>query len=379
MNKIDNSKISVWIFATIIDNFGDAGVAYRLARGLAHNKGWQITLWCDNWEKMQKLEPGLKDNPVTEEGVICRFWSYDSSPLEKISFQFPAPHVVFEIFGSFSHHLLLGSLPKPYLHIDLEYLSAEKWTLDFHLKPSFKADTDKYFYFLGFQEGSGGLLIENDYAAKKQFFIQNKEEKNRFLHQYGIKDSDKKKFLLFSYKNSQLNRWLALWKDLSSDIELWLTGDQNKAAIDAQLLNHFNYQELPFVAQRDFDKLLWLSDFALVRGEDSFVRAQLASIPFFWNIYPQADKLHLHKLAAFSDLLKPFYPLSLFTAYQALSEEFNGGKSLNHAERKKAWALLLKEQQKWQQASQKWSKTLLQPPSAFEKLTQFIEKKIQSA
>ena len=68
-----------------------------------------------------------------------------------------------------------------------------------------------------------------------------------------------------------------------------------------------------------------------------------------------------------------------FTAYQALSEEFNGGKSLNHAERKKAWALLLKEQQKWQQASQKWSKTLLQPPSAFEKLTQFIEKKIQSA
>lgn len=375
---MNNSKISVWVFAAIIDNFGDAGVAYRLARGLALNKAWQVMLWCDNWEKMQKLEPTLKNGPVTEEGVICQPWSYDSSPLDKISIDFPAPQVVFEIFGSFSHHPLTGSLPKPYLHIDLEYLSAEKWTLDFHLKPSFKAHENKYFYFLGFQKMSGGLLVEDDYSHRKQLFLQNTEEKSYFLQQYGIKNSDKKKFLLFSYKNPKLNNWLAIWKDLDLDIELWLAEDQSKAAIDPQFLDYFNYQELPFVAQRDFDKLLWLSDFAIIRGEDSFVRAQLAFIPFFWNIYPQKAKLHLQKLSAFEDLLKTFYPNNLFQAYQALSEEFNNGKPLTNAERKEAWTLLLKGEH-WQQASQKWGETLLKSPSAFEKLTQFIEKKIQSA
>ena len=39
-----------------------------------------------------------------------------------------------------------------------------------------------------------------------------------------------------------------------------------------------------------------------MRGEDSFVRAQLAGRPFLWHIYPQADNAHLDKLNAFLDL-----------------------------------------------------------------------------
>jgi uncharacterized repeat protein (TIGR03837 family) len=43
-------------------------------------------------------------------------------------------------------------------------------------------------------------------------------------------------------------------------------------------------------------------DFNIVRGEDSFVRAQLAGKPFIWHIYPQEDRAHEVKLAAFLDL-----------------------------------------------------------------------------
>jgi uncharacterized repeat protein (TIGR03837 family) len=43
-------------------------------------------------------------------------------------------------------------------------------------------------------------------------------------------------------------------------------------------------------------------DFNIVRGEDSFVRAQLADKPFIWHIYPQEDRAHEVKLAAFLDL-----------------------------------------------------------------------------
>jgi uncharacterized repeat protein (TIGR03837 family) len=37
----------------------------------------------------------------------------------------------------------------------------------------------------------------------------------------------------------------------------------------------------------------------LVRGEDSFVRAQWAGKPFVWHIYPQHDDAHHAKLEAF--------------------------------------------------------------------------------
>ena len=58
---------------------------------------------------------------------------------------------------------------------------------------------------------------------------------------------------------------------------------------------------IPFVAQDDYDRLLWLSTVNFVRGEDSFVRAQWAARPFAWHIYPQADGAHWRKLDAFVD------------------------------------------------------------------------------
>jgi uncharacterized repeat protein (TIGR03837 family) len=55
---------------------------------------------------------------------------------------------------------------------------------------------------------------------------------------------------------------------------------------------------LPFVAQPDFDRLLWSSDLNFVRGEDSFIRAAWAARPLVWQIYPQDENIHLEKLDA---------------------------------------------------------------------------------
>jgi uncharacterized repeat protein (TIGR03837 family) len=55
---------------------------------------------------------------------------------------------------------------------------------------------------------------------------------------------------------------------------------------------------LPFVAQPDFDRVLWLSDLNFVRGEDSFIRAAWAARPLVWQIYPQDQNTHLEKLEA---------------------------------------------------------------------------------
>lgn len=42
--------------------------------------------------------------------------------------------------------------------------------------------------------------------------------------------------------------------------------------------------KIPFVPQQDFDKLLHLADCAVIRGEDSFVRTQLAGKPFLAHL-----------------------------------------------------------------------------------------------
>ena len=56
---------------------------------------------------------------------------------------------------------------------------------------------------------------------------------------------------------------------------------------------------LPYLPQDDYDRLLWACDLNIVRGEDSFTRAQWAGKPFVWHIYPQHDDAHHAKLEAF--------------------------------------------------------------------------------
>ncbi len=62
------------------------------------------------------------------------------------------------------------------------------------------------------------------------------------------------------------------------------------------------------VAQDIFDDVLLSCDAALIRGEDSVLRAQLAGIPMIWTLYPQQEDTHLTKLAAFASLYTQSLP-----------------------------------------------------------------------
>ena len=77
------------------------------------------------------------------------------------------------------------------------------------------------------------------------------------------------------------------------------SGHPTKALV---LPNSIQLISIPFVSQDEYDWALSQCDFNIVRGEDSFVRAQLAGKPFIWHIYPQEDHAHETKLAAFLDL-----------------------------------------------------------------------------
>src|SRR5690606_34654055 len=56
-NKFRQRPVGVDIFCRVIDNFGDAGVCWRLARRLAHHHGWRVRLWIDDVDTLRRLHP----------------------------------------------------------------------------------------------------------------------------------------------------------------------------------------------------------------------------------------------------------------------------------------------------------------------------------
>ena len=116
-----------------------------------------------------------------------------------------------------------------------------------------------------------------------------------------------KRMSVFCYPSAPLKKWLEDLSQSGEEIDVLLAhghaeqlnlyGEQPISLPDTiQLLS------MPFVSQDEYDWVLSQCDFNIVRGEDSFVRAQLAGKPFIWHIYPQEDRAHEVKLAAFLDL-----------------------------------------------------------------------------
>ena len=81
---------------------------------------------------------------------------------------------------------------------------------------------------------------------------------------------------------------------------------------------------LPALTQTEYDHLLWSCDLNLVRGEDSFVRAQWAGKPFLWQVYPQNDRAHVAKLAAFQRRFLASASPDLAPLLRSAAESWNG-------------------------------------------------------
>ena len=70
------SKRTWDIFCTVVDNYGDIGVCWRLARQLAAEHGLQVRLWVDDLESFQKICPDIvpaRDSQFIR-GVEVKWW-----------------------------------------------------------------------------------------------------------------------------------------------------------------------------------------------------------------------------------------------------------------------------------------------------------------
>lgn len=356
--------LSLWIFCQVIDNFGDIGVAYRLARQLNASGIYHISLWVNKLSSLKRLENRIKncDIPQQVEGIDVLPWQ--NKFLQKKVNDKP-PQVIIEAFACFSEHKLEICFNHPPLHIVLEYLSLETWTLSYHLQPSLGYHR-KFFYFLGVLPESGGLLVEKDYQTKEKAF------KKRFTS-----SSVQKRVFLFAYPSFDWEKWLSSWDQLHISYQLHIVRDQISQNLPKQRLAANNIKLLDFTNQIIFDEHLWQADIAIVRGEDSFVRAQLAGLPFFWHSYPQKNYIHLAKIEAFCQITKPYYREDIYQAWHTLMMELNGKSILTHTQRIEYFHLLWQNIEHWRNGTQLWSNFLLSQSSACERLSHFIKKQLK--
>ena len=270
------------------------------------------------------------------------------------------------------------------LWLNWEYLSAEPWAEAMHGKPSLQADgTEKYFWLMGFSETSGGLLREAGYLKKQQAFLANPAAQAALRRRLGLPETPRcaVQCFCFGYTGAQWADWLAAWQAAGEALDVWLADRQiihslrQAGAIPEHALREpgsvwqagaVRLIRIGFVPQAEFDAVLWLADMAIVRGEDSFVRAQLAGTPLLWHIYPQAEQAHLPKLHAFWHKAAAFAPLP--AAHQALSDDLNHATMLTPAARAESWRQLLQQLPPWRQAAEQWQGELLRQPDAVERV-----------
>jgi len=304
------------IFCNVIDNYGDIGVCWRLARQLAHEHGLAVRLWVDDLASFAKLCPDADATLDSQHrrGVEVCVWCKKFPDVQPAS-------IVIEAFacklpGSYIEAMVEQEQQPAW--INLEYLSAEDWVHGCHGLPSPhpRLPLTKYFFFPGFIRQTGGLLLERDLLARRDAFLNDGAAQEGFWKSLGLGTpaADTLKISLFAYENGALPGLLDAWASGTQAIlclvpegrilpQLGLYfGAAAPRAGNAYARGNLRVRVLPFVAQEDYDMLLWACDVNFVRGEDSCVRAQWAGKPFVWQIYPQHDDVHWQKLQAFLDL-----------------------------------------------------------------------------
>ncbi len=272
----------IWdIFCRVVDNYGDVGVSWRLARALA-SRGAQVRLVLDDPGPLQWMAPqGARHVQVLP-------WPGPPEPGD----------VVVETFGCDPPAAFVAAMaarPAPPVWINLEYLSAEPYVERSHGLPSPQRNgLVKWFFFPGFTPRTGGLL--RDGGANPGL------HRRAWLAGLGCPAQPGERVVsLFCYDNPALP---ALLQSLAATPTLLLLTPGYAQAQVKTAPAGVRLAALPWLDQDGFDCLLAACDINFVRGEDSLVRAIWAGAPMTWQAYPQHDGAQFTKLQAMLDQLQ---------------------------------------------------------------------------
>ncbi len=372
------------IFCTVVDNFGDIGVSWRLARQLATEHGLRVRLWVDDLTIFACIVPDIDPSAAQQclQGIEICHWQQPYAQVE------PA-EVVIEAFAVTlpdNYITAMTQLPQQPVWINLEYLSAENWVVNYHGLPSPhpRFPLVKYFFFPGFVADTGGLLRTQDLLSTCKLF--DDAAQSEFWQRLGLpaRRAGELRISLFCYDCVPLEELFAAWSRSVVPIYVLVPNDsvmqqQITAYFGSELCSagevlqwgQLTVQQIPFLQQMVYDQLLWACDVNFVRGEDSFVRAQWAARPFVWQIYPQSADAHWPKLDAFLNLYTENMPPQMATVVRLFWYSCNGDGLINET-----WPAFVASQTALKQHGEKWAEQLSCQDDLVSNLVRFARNQI---
>jgi len=377
------SPTRTWdIFCTVVDNYGDIGVCWRLARQLVAGHGLQVRLWVDDLASFhricQDIVPGL--DAQRSHGVEVRWWREpfpETNPADVVVEAFacnpPANYVA----------AMAARQPKP-AWINLEFLSAESWVQGCHALPSPHPSMPlvKHFFFPGFVTGTGGLLAEPGLAQARARFQHSAAEQSLFWSALGYcaPRAGELQVSLFCYAQAAVGALLRSWAAGPEPVRCFVPEGVAQEALSA----FFGTTDLfpgarlrrgglevgifAFLDQDRYDRLLWACDLNFVRGEDSFVRGQWAARTIVWQIYPQRDDAHWPKLEAFLGRYCQGLPRPAAAALAGFWRGWNKGAGM---EVETAWPAYWEHRIEFRAHALNWAQDLAQCGNLANNLVQF--------
>ena len=364
------SPLSLAIFCKVVDNYGDIGICWRLARQLQREHGVLVTLWVDDLASFRRICPEVDVDAAAQrvQSVDVRHWrgqddDYTPQDVADVVIEFFAVDIPPRYIEA-----MAARSPRP-VWLNLEGLTAEEWVEGCHRLPSMhpRLKLTKHFFFPGFTKQTGGLLREAGLESERAAFLGQPQQVRAFLSGLGLPDAeiDDYKVSLFCYPHAPVAELFAAWQGGSERLTCVVPEGVATGAVEAFLggpgragaavtRGNLTVRVLPFVPQPDYDRLLWACDLNFVRGEDSWVRAQWAGKPFVWHIYPQDEDLHHKKLRAFLGRYAPD-----IDSLQNVMLQWNGATA-NPADWPGLWSALQGDKARIESRSHEWQARMLE-------------------
>ena len=378
---VATSSAPVWdIFCKVVDNYGDAGVCWRVARQLHAEHGIHVRLWIDRLATLQVLRPGI-DVTAPEQSMdgveIC-----DGSTIV------PDPSgvdVVIEAFGCGlpeDYVAAMAGLARPPGWIVLDYLSAEAWVDSHHglASPHPTLGLPRWYFYPGFTTSTGGLPREQDLLRRRDAF--DAAARAGFWRHFSmtVPAPSVLTVSLFAYADARVTDLLTAMAEDPRPTLLVVPAGAVVPAVQAFFgttastvrRGALELRLLPFLPQTQYDELLWACDLNMVRGEDSFVRAQWAGKPLIWQPYRQDDGAHQRKLQAFLQRYTAGIEPGAGAALRAFSEAWSAGSSL-----RARWPSLRTARGELARHSLNWSGELADLGEMSAKLVEFVRNKVK--
>ncbi len=381
-------EMTIDILCKVVDNYGDIGVAWRLARALSEMPDAPgIRLVVDELAAFESInpsiDPGMAYQRAGDTEIIA--WGAPLAPEAAASYRARPARALVECFAcgrpDWLEDMLFSPLAPSAMIVDLEHLTAESYARELHLAPSLTRSSSvrKAMYMPGFEEGTGGLVIDRDFKRALELASSGpgRTELRRDMlariaagasaeagaasaagHSIGgaagpdfdpADAPDRFWVAVFGYERdySRIVADLATFAGRGGAVGaaggpvgavpagaaagrpllVLAAAGKSQACFMAAweaLGRPFPAIALPFLPQEDWDRIIAASDFSIVRGEDSWARAALAGRPFLWQAYPQAERYHMVKVEAFLGLLGRFFDPGDFgpvaQAYRAFND-----------------------------------------------------------